>query len=170
MPDMRLPKRRAQLLNPHQDKEDVLWMTQEGIDHLKRQLKDLESQKPQAVEAMAFALSLGDFSENAEYQDAKARLARLHSRIFSINDRLRRAKPVASTGSDIVQMGSTVTVRVNNKEKTFRIVSGHEANPSQGRVSSVSPVGGALIGKSVDEEVTIKTEQGTTIYTIIAIK
>lgn len=145
-------------------------MTQEGIDHLKRQLKDLESQKPQAVEAMSFALSLGDFSENAEYHDAKARLARLHSRIFSITDRLRRAKAVASTGSDIVQLGSTVTVRVNSKEKTFRIVSGHEANPSQGRVSSVSPVGAALLGKSVGEEITVQTEEAATTYTILRIQ
>lgn len=166
---MRLPKRRAQLLNPHQDKDDVIYMTQEGIDHLERQIKQLEAQKPQAIEAMAFALSLGDFSENAEYQDAKHRLARIESRIFSLKDRLRRAKAVGGNATGAIQLGSTVTLISNNKQKTYRIVSAHEANPSQGRLSSASPVGAALLGKSVNEKVTVNTEQGTIEYVILAI-
>jgi len=167
---MRIPQRRAQLLRGREDTEDVVLMTAEGIERLKRALKDLESQKPQALEAMTFALSLGDFSENAEYHDAKARLARLHGRIFTINDRLRRAQPIAAPDSDgSVQLGSTVTVETKKKEKTYRIVSAHEASPSQGRISNLSPLGSALIGKTLGDHVTVTTNAGVTIYTIIRI-
>lgn len=166
---MRVPQRRAQLLRGREDTDDVIPMTPEGIERLKRQLKDLESQKPQALEAMTFALSLGDFSENAEYHDAKARLARLHSRIFSTTDRLRRAKVLTSSQTKMIQLGSTATVLANGKEKTYQIVTAHESNPTRGRVSNVSPLGAALLGKEAGEDVTVTTEQGATVYHILRV-
>ena len=166
---MQIPKRRAQLLRGNDDKDDVLFMTAEGIEHLKRQLKDLEGQLPQAVEAMSFALSLGDFSENAEYQDAKHKLARLHSRIFSIKDRLRRVRPITKSSSGTIQLGSTVTLSTNSKEKMYQLVTPHEANPSRGKISTQSPLGAALIGKRINEEVSIQTETGSTVYTVVNI-
>lgn len=166
MRGMRIPQRRAQLLRGREDTDDVILMTAEGIERLKRQLKDLEAQKPQALEAMTFALSLGDFSENAEYHDAKARLARLHSRIFSTTDRLRRAQVLPSSQTKTIQLGSTVTVLANGKEKTYQLVTAHESNPTRGRISNVSPLGSALLGKAVGDEVTVTTDQGVTVYRI----
>lgn len=143
-------------------------MTPTGIERLQRQLKDMEAQLPQAIETMAYALSLGDFSENAEYTDAKARLSRLHGRIFSIKDRLRRAQAVSAVPDGTVQLGSTVVISsAKGKEKTYHLVSPNEINPTKGYISSQSPLGKALLGKRAGESVVVKTEHGETPYTVI---
>jgi transcription elongation factor GreA len=163
---MRLPIRKSQQLKDRDDEEVVL-LTQGAVDRTRRELEDLEtSQRPQAVQDVSEAVAKGDLSENAEYQEAKSRLARIDGRIFSLKDRLKRVSIIQKTGTHTVQLGSTVVVSVNGKEKTYSIVGPRESNPTHGRISHVSPIGSALIGHSVGEWVNVETPNGATTYHI----
>ena len=164
---MRLPDRKSQQ-HDADTSDDVVYLTESGVEKLKRELERIETHDlPQALEAMRFALTLGDFSENAEYQEAKPKLARLQTRILTIKDRLKRAIIIkGDDGAGRVQMGSRVTVAVNGKERIYALVGPQEANPSQGRISHLSPVGAALLNKTVGATVRIDHEHGSTEYVI----
>ncbi len=173
---MRLPKRLSQTLRDQDTSDDVIYLTPQGKAHLERELVRIERDElPPTLASMQFALTLGDFSENAEYQEAKGKLARLHTRVLTINDRLRRAILLTETldsqdAPSCVQLGSRVRVRVGEKERLYQLVGSHEANPSAGRLSHRSPVGAALIGKRVGESVSISREDDTPlVYTILSI-
>ena len=167
---MRLPQRTSQQLRDQDTSDDVVYLTPEGVEKLKRELERIEkTDLPAALEAMRHAITLGDFSENAEYQEAKPKLARLQARILTIKDRLKRAIVTQASHDGRVTMGSRVTVEVNGKERTYQLVGPHEANPSQGRISHLSPVGAALLNRKVGEMVRVENESGGTEYRILRI-
>lgn len=168
---MQLPKRRSQLLKKR-DEDQVIYLTPDGLLRLQATLKDLKTrQQPKAIEDVGIAVQKGDLSENAEYQEARARLSSIQSRIFSIEDRLRRVRVIqAPDSSDTIQLGSTVTVRVNHQEKTYEILGPQETDPSRGRISHQSPLGIALIGHAQGDTVHLSTEQGVKTYEIIKIQ
>ncbi|MBI4714023.1 transcription elongation factor GreA [Candidatus Uhrbacteria bacterium] len=163
---MRLPIRKSERLKIHQD-EGPLHLTPAGLQKLKNELTDIKShQLPQAIEDVKRTAEFGDFSENAEYQEAKGRMRRLHTRIMKLEEQIKRAVVFEKNQSQSVQLGSTVVVEIEKNKKTFEIVGPHEANPVRGRISNVSPLGSALMNKTVGEAVTVKTLQGDVIYTI----
>lgn len=165
---MQLPKRRSQ--QQPRDTQDVIYLTQDGVDRLHRELANIERQKPQAIDDVSRSIQLGDLSENAEYQEAKHRLSRMHSRVFYINDRLRRVKVIQHDDtSDEVTLGSTVTLMMNDQKRLYQIVGPSEANPTHGRISNVSPLGSELMHKHVGDSITIQTPNGAITYHIIAI-
>ncbi len=169
---MRLPKRLSQTLRDQDTSDDVIYLTPRGKQKLEAELDRIERiDLPPTLESMKFALSLGDYSENAEYQDAKWKLARMHSRILTIKDRLKRAIIiVGDDDDDRVTMGSTVTVLVNGLERRYTIVGPQEANPSRGRISHLSPVGSALLGKRVGDRLSVPREDDQPLeYQILAI-
>lgn len=168
---MQLPKRLSQTLRDQDTTDDVIYLTPDGKAKLERELERIEAiDLPETLEVMRYALSLGDYSENAEYVEAKAKLARLHGRVLTIKDRLKRAILVSGDAT-IVSIGSTVTVRVNGNERVYTIVGAHEANPSKGRISYVSPVGKALLGARVGDQVSIAREDDSPIsYTVLRIE
>ncbi|MEK7614824.1 MAG: transcription elongation factor GreA [Patescibacteria group bacterium] len=168
---MRLPLRKHERLKIHKD-EGSLYLTKDGLEKLKHTLVDLQKvQLPQAIEDVKRTAEFGDFSENAEYQEAKGRLRRIHARIFSITKDLKRVSIITQNAHALgqVQMGSTVVLETNGMQKTYQIVGPHEANPVKGRVSHVSPLGSALVGKKIGESVSIKTTQGEVMYQIVSI-
>ena len=168
---MRLPLRKHERLKIHKD-EGSLYLTKDGLEKLKHTLVDLQKvQLPQAIEDVKRTAEFGDFSENAEYQEAKGRLRRIHARIFSITEDLKRVSIITQNTHALgqVQMGSTVVLETNGMQKTYQIVGPHEANPVKGRVSHVSPLGSALVGKKIGESVSIKTTQGEVMYQIVSI-
>lgn len=168
---MRLPKRRHQILGlGHQD-DAVVYLTSEGEQRLRSQLSNVKNvQRPKAVTDVSEALQKGDLSENAEYQEAKARLARIDGRIFSITDRLKRVVRISNhtDASEKIQIGSTVLVEVGGKQKTFRIVGPHESNPTRGRISYRSPLGAALLGHGIGELVEVQMPGGNVMTYRIA--
>ncbi len=167
---MRLPQRTSQQLRDQDTSDDVVYLTPEGVEKLKRELERIEkTDLPAALESMRYAITLGDFSENAEYQEAKPKLARLQARILTIKDRLKRAIITQASDDGRVSMGSQVTVEVNGKERTYQLVGPHEANPSQGRISHLSPVGAALLNRKVGETVRVENESGGTEYRIMRV-
>lgn len=165
---MRLPTRRGQ--NDRSEEETEIYLTPAGLERLKRTLADLERQHPQAIEDVSRLSQLGDFSENAEYQEAKHRMRRIEARIFSIKDRLKRVIPIEEGTAGKIRLGSTVVLEADGIRKTYQIVGPQESKPAQGRISHVSPIGSALIGHTVGDLVEIKTPNGTMTYRVTEVR
>jgi transcription elongation GreA/GreB family factor len=112
----------------------------------------------------------GDFSENAEYQAAKGRLRHILFRMEQLTDMLKRATLIATESHSRVQLGSRVTVKSEDgKEKTFMLTGPAEADPMHGRLSHLSPLGMALLGQAVGNQVAVDTPNGRITYTIISL-
>jgi transcription elongation factor GreA len=147
-------------------------VTTEGLEKLKEELKKLRStDRPAVVKRMADAREIGDLSENADYHDAREQLAFIEGRIQELESTIRHAQIVSRiTGeNDSVQIGSKITVKVNNKTVNFEVVGANEGDPAIGKLSVESPVGVALIGKKVGEKVDVMTPSGKVQYSIASI-
>lgn len=168
---MQVPQRRAQLLRIRNDDDLMVHLTPSALQRLKDLLRDLEHERPQIVEDLRIALQKGDLSENAEYQDAKARLMRIDGRIFSTKEKIKNAVLIEKGPDDSgrIRIGSTVVVAVNGKQRTYMLVGSQESDPAHGRISYSSPLGSALIGHAVGESVSVQTENGDVSYGIVEI-
>lgn len=150
-------------------------MTREGYQRLQEELKRLiRVDRPTVVQAIAEARGHGDLSENAEYEAAKDRQGFIEGRIKELNDKIARAQVIdpADVDSDKVVFGATVTLFDvdSSSEVTYQIVGEDEADIKAGKISVTSPVGKALIGHRLDDEVRIKVPSGIKMYEIIEIK
>jgi transcription elongation factor GreA len=150
-------------------------MTPDGYQRLQEELKRLVRFERQAVvQAIAEARGHGDLSENAEYEAAKDRQAFIEGRIKELNDKIARAQvinPADQSGNKVV-FGATVTLfdPDTGAEVTYQIVGEDEADIKNGKISVTSPVGKALIGHLLDEEVRIKVPSGIKIFEITNIR
>ena len=150
-------------------------MTPRGHEMLQEELHHLKSkERPAAVEAIRLAREHGDLSENAEYDAAKEKQGFLEARIRMLEDHLARAQVVESTGGtpDRVRFGTTVVLGDldSGDEVEYTLVGEDEADVTKGLLSVQSPVGRALLGKAVDEEVVVKVPAGTRQYEVREIR
>lgn len=150
-------------------------MTQRGHAALKQELKRLKTQeRPAAVEAIRVAREHGDLSENAEYDAAKENQGQIEARISAYEDKLARAEVVdtASLPLDRVRFGHTVVLEdvESGDEVVYTLVGEDEADVAQGLLSVTSPVGRALLGKEVDDEVSVRVPAGTRSYEVREIR
>jgi transcription elongation factor GreA len=146
-------------------------LTREGYEKLRSELIQLRSEGRQEISRMLEeARSFGDLSENAEYQAAKDAQAKLESRIQWLEYQLSKARIVDAKDVDTsrVSLGTKVTLLDldNKKELTYVIVGSEESDPKANRISAASPVGQAVLGKSVGDEVTVKVPKGTRKFRI----
>ena len=143
---------------------DDTFFTPQAIARMRRDLDMLTTrERPVAADEVHRLAQMGDFSENAAYQFAKAHLRRINGRITAIEEHLKRAVPIAPGSDDgVIRIGSTVSVRSSAGESTFTIVGSHEASPSAGRISHLSPLGAALLGKCVGGIATLTTDRKIT--------
>jgi len=145
-------------------------ITASGLDQLKAELADLvDVRRPQLVDRLSFARSLGDLSENSDYQSAKEELAFTDGRIAELEELVKNAKVVNPVIGNLVDFGNSVTVEVNGAKVVFQIVGEWEANPAQKKISHTSPLGSALIGRKVGEKVEVEAPAGKILYTIVSI-
>jgi transcription elongation factor GreA len=150
-------------------------MTPRGYQALKEELRRLKTQeRPAAVKAIRVAREHGDLSENAEYDAAKENQGQIEARIRAFEDRLARAEVVdtASLSLDRVRFGHTVVLEdvESGDEVVYTLVGEDEADVSQGLLSATSPVGRALLGKEVDDEVQVRVPAGTRSYEVREIR
>jgi transcription elongation factor GreA len=143
-------------------------LTQEGIDELRAELKELISRRGEIAEAIKLAREQGDLSENAEYHAAKDDHERTESRISEIESILANSEVIQKPkGDSKVQLGSTVKLKTTDgKTKEFQVVGTVEADPLSGKISDESPIGQALLGKKEGEDVEIITPIDTTTYKV----
>lgn len=148
-----------------------VYLTQEGIDNLKRRLARLNASLPKLIEETKRTAAYGDRSDSAEYREAKSALRRANSQIIGTEDKLKRAVLIApDKNSGIVQIGSTVTLESGSKQTIFQVVGSIETNPASGRISNKSPLGSAILGKRAGDKFTLETPSGKKEYKIIEIR
>lgn len=148
------------------------YLTQQKFKELEQELLELKTVKRKEVASnLEYARSLGDLSENAEYQEAREIQATTEDRIAVIENTLKTAEIVHETHGDHVSMGSEVTVEksgVKGSQK-FKIVGSDEVNTAEGRISNHSPLGMSLIGKKRGDSVTVNTPKGAIVYKIVSV-
>ena len=150
-------------------------MTRPGYERLNEECRRLKSEdRPRIIAEIRAAREHGDLSENAEYHAAKEAQGQIAARIQLLEDRLARAEVVELSGEppDRIRFGVTVVLTDldSGDEVTYTLVSEYEADISRGLLSVQSPVGRALIGKEVDDEVTIRVPSGTKEFEIREIR
>lgn len=152
---------------------DKLPMLAEGYEKLSRELKALKEERPLIVEAIEEARAHGDLSENAEYHAAKERQGQVEATIADLEGKLSRAQiidPTTLSGDKIV-FGATVTLLdEDDKPVRYQIVGEAEADARKGRISYSSPLGRALIGRQLDDEVEVSVPSGDKFYLVSKIE
>jgi transcription elongation factor GreA len=149
---------------------DKLPMLAEGHLYLVTTLRRLkEEERPEVVLMIEEARAHGDLSENAEYHAAKERQGQIEAQVFDLEDRLARAvviDPTTLSGDRVVFGGTVHLLDEDDKQIVYQIVGQTEADARRGRISYSSPLGRALIGRRVGEEVEVTTPSGDKYYTI----
>lgn len=166
---MRIPKRRNEKLKTWEEQDEPLYLTPEGHKKLKRKLERLKRDLPAAIADVKRTAEFGDFSENAEYQQAKATMRRMHTQILATKEKLKRVIELQESESDTIQLGSHISLKQDETVKEYHIVGPYEADPTKGRISHKSPLGKLLIGRKVGEIVDLDVNNKTTSYEIVCI-
>ncbi|QHU89225.1 transcription elongation factor GreA [Candidatus Saccharibacteria bacterium oral taxon 955] len=146
----------------------VYQITEAGRKELEAELEELKSRRGDIADKIAEARDYGDLSENAEYDSAREEQGLVETRIAEIEDILMNAEEIKARKSNKVQLGSTVELK-NGAKAIYTLVGPVEADPLNGKISNESPLGIALMGKVVGDDVTISTPKGDTTYTVVAI-
>ena len=149
-------------------------ITRNGYNQLHKEMENLKKvTRPQVIKAIEEARAHGDLSENAEYVAAKERQSFIEGKIQEIEQKLANSEIIDTCdfSSDRAGFGSVVTLENldNGGEVTYQIVGPDESDIPSGKISITSPLGKALLGKEVDEEVAVRTPGGIKKYTILKI-
>jgi transcription elongation factor GreA len=153
--------------------EEKEYLTKEKYQTLSEELEYLKkTRRREVAEQLEYAKSLGDLSENAEYHEARDMQGIVEDRISKLDDILKNAIIVSSHGTEMVAVGSVVTVVKNGDkdEKVYTIVGGEESDLASGKISVHSPFGEAIIGKKKEESFTYNAPSGPITYRVIDIK
>jgi transcription elongation factor GreA len=153
--------------------EKTVPITRDGYKRLERELEELRTRRREIADRIHAARELSTTQNNAEYDDAKNELELNEGRIRTLEQQLQRAVLIdeeQAHHASAVQVGSTVIVTVNGKEQQYQIVGSAEADPTTGRISNESPVGSALLGKRVGDEVQVMAPRGVVRLTVTEIK
>jgi len=147
-------------------------ISREGYEKLKKELDYLMIDKRKEIsERIQKAKDMGDLSENAEYTEAKDAQAFNEGRIAELSQLIKNLTIVANgNNANKVGMGSSVTVKANNKTFKYTIVSFNEADPLEGKISNESPLGRAFLDKKKGDVVKVITPKGEADYEILEIK
>ncbi|WP_271438786.1 transcription elongation factor GreA [Pontixanthobacter luteolus] len=144
-------------------------MLAEGYEKLTADLKALREERPKIVDAIEEARAHGDLSENAEYHAAKERQGQVEAQIADIESKVTRAQIIDPTtlSGDRIVFGATVTLLDDDdKPVRYQIVGQTEADATGGRISYNSPLGKALIGKSLGDEIEVTVPSGDKFYLV----
>lgn len=150
-----------------------IFLTEEGYKNLENELKDLKiNKRAEVTQALKEARSLGDLSENSEYDAALDEQEALERRIKEIEFTLEHASIIEeSANKDLVHVGSTVTLQYDGEDDTeeYRIVGSQEADPFENKISNESPIARAIMDKKVGDKVNVESPNGTYQVKIVSI-
>ena len=153
--------------------KNTVYLTQEGLDNLKKELDDLINvRRPENVQAIKEARALGDLSENAEYDAARNEHAVIEARIKQLEKMLENVSIISDVSTDSVSIGNTVTIKYvdDDEEDEYKIVGSQEADPFESRISNESPIAQALFDHKVGDIVTVESPNGSYQVEITAIQ
>lgn len=151
-----------------------VYLTKEGLDELKKEHQQLSGvRRPEIVKRLSQARDQGDLSENAEYHAAREELSFIDGRIDELEELLKEVTIIEDHTKNgqarAVELGSKVTVKIDGGQEIYSLVGEFEADPAEKKISHESPLGKALIGKKVGENVEVEAPAGKIVYTIVAI-
>ncbi len=149
-------------------------MTSRSFEQLEHELRRIKTvDRPEVIRAIGDAREHGDISENAEYHAAKERQGYIEARVRELEDKISRADviDISKLSGDAVKFGATVAVadEETDEETTYQIVGSDEADVKEGLLSVTSPLGRALIGKTVGDSVDVNTPRGLKSYEILSV-
>ncbi len=144
--------------------------TKEGFEKIQQEYDELLKQRPAVVEDLKKAREMGDLKENGYYQASRQKLSSIDGRLFRLKMDMKYAVIIEQNAANGVSIGNTITLTNDENERIFTIVGDFEANPSEGKISLLSPLGRAVDGKKVGDEANIETPRGKITYKITAIK
>lgn len=153
--------------------EDKQYLSKEKFAELTKELEHLKGDKRKDVaEKLEFAKSLGDLSENAEYQEARDEQAAVEDRINNVEAILKTAEIVSKSHTGNVTVGSSVVIikEGSKDEVEYQIVGSEEADTAAKKISNKSPIGAALIGSTKGETVVAHTPNGDVSYSVVKVK
>lgn len=150
-------------------------LTRKGEEKLKAELNELRSvRRREVAEKIKVALSFGDLSENSEYDEAKNEQGIIESRIAEIEATLAHAQVIDDEDISTEKVGIGTTVKIldveMDEEMDFKIVGTKEADINSGKMSDESPIGAAIMGKKVGEEVDVETPSGVVKFKVLEIR
>ena len=149
-------------------------LTQSGAERLRAELAELKGpRRTELAKRLRVAIQQGDLSENADYHKAKEDQGFLEGRIKEIESVLRHAVIISETGSSdgVIGLGSKVVVQEKGREPVkYFVVGAQEADPRNGKISNVSPIGQALVGHKAGDTVTFKTPAGELVLQIVSVE
>ena len=153
--------------------KNTVYLTQEGLDELKNELDNLINVKrPENIQAIKEARSLGDLSENAEYDAARNEQAQIEGRIKQLEKMLENVSIISEVSKDKVGIGNTVAIKYvdDDEEDEYKIVGSQEADPFESRISNESPIAKALMNHKLGDVITVESPNGNYEVEITAIK
>lgn len=146
-----------------------IFFTKSGFQKLTDELQQLQTNRKSALKNLQEARSLGDLSENGAYRAARWKLSSIDRRIRYLEKTLRFAVVKEIANNDLVQIGSFVTILLDDKKFTYEIVGGHESDISLNKISCYSPLGKALLNKKINDRIIVRTPSGERTYFITTI-
>ena len=152
---------------------NTVYLTEEGLQELKSELDNLINvRRPENIESIKEARSLGDLSENAEYAAAREEQAQIENRIKTIEKMLENVSVITDIPKDVVGIGSTVGIEYmdDEDEDEYKIVGSQEADPFESKISNESPIAKALLNHKVGDVVTVESPNGNYEIKITEIK
>ncbi|OGC81358.1 MAG: transcription elongation factor GreA [Candidatus Abawacabacteria bacterium RBG_16_42_10] len=155
-------------------KQEEILITKEGLEAIKVELDNLKNvRRKEVAQRLKEAISYGDLSENAEYEEARNEQAFVEGRILVLDQQIKHAKIISGTKKHVkvIQVGHTVVLRnkANSQKEQYIIVGSTEADPLKGKISNESPVGKSILGKGIGEKVTLAVPEGRASYEILKI-
>jgi transcription elongation factor GreA len=148
----------------------TVYLSSRGIASVRAELEQLTSvERPVVIARIAAARELGDLRENAEYETARKEQSILEGRVEHLTALLRDFVQIEGASTSHVSLGTTVTVEDDLGEETYTIVGSHEASPADGRISSTSPVGRALMGRRAGDKVVVAAPSGSIGMRIVSL-
>lgn len=153
--------------------KNTVYLTQQGLEDLKKELDNLINvRRPENIIAIKEARSLGDLSENAEYDAARNEQAQIEARIQQLEKMLENVSIITDVSKDTVGIGNTVAIKYvdDDEEDEYKIVGSQEADPFESKISNESPIAKALFDHKVGDIVTVESPNGSYDVEIIEIK
>jgi transcription elongation factor GreA len=155
------------------NKKKEVYLTEEGLNALKKELDELINVKrPANIESIKEARALGDLSENAEYDAARNEQAQIENRIKELEKMMENVTLIKDIDTDSVGIGNVVKIKYvdDEDEDEYKIVGSQEADPFEGKISNESPIAAALLDHKVGDTVTVESPNGSYDIVITEIK
>lgn len=155
-------------MNP--TKPQPIPFTQEAFQKMETKFADLTEERKQIVVRLQTAREMGDLSENGAYKYAKFELGNTDRELRRLTHLIRYGQITKSQNNGVVDFGSTVTLGEGKTVSSFTMVSAHESDPQKHKLSIDSPLGQAVMGKKVGDQITVSAPAGKTTYKLIKIE